>query len=138
MTTAQQINDEIQKEAIAFNNRIYDGLPLPEDILQKFRVGIMVGGTDKPELIKELISKDVSDLTWMQAGMVVNYVRRLPYERIFDTLGEALEYNIHLNEIVAYYNEICNKVDKDLESKRELKYKLAGLSNGTVAFKPKM
>ena len=131
--TPQQIDEEIAKETIAFNNKVYDGPALPEDILEKFSAGIMRGGTDRPELIKSIISKEVDELTWMEVGMVINYVKSLPFEINFDSLPEALEYLIALGKITTAYNEVCNKVDEDLMKKRELKYKLAGIGNGISA-----
>lgn len=125
--TAQQIDKELADEAIAFNNKLYDGRPLPEDIIHKVRQGIMIVGCKAHQSMKELIAKDVTELNWMEAGFVINFVQGIPYERIFDTVEEALDYHIMLGEIQRDYNEVTMQLEKELNQKRQMKYKLAGL-----------
>lgn len=126
--TAQEIDKQLAQEAVAFNNKLYDGRPLPADIIQKVRQGIMIVGCKSGhQAMKELITREVSDLTWMEAGFVINFVQLIPYERIFDTVEEALDYHILLNEIQKEYNEVTMQLEKEINQKRQMKYKLAGL-----------
>lgn len=127
--TAQEIDKSIAQEALAFNSKTYDGLPLPDDIMEKFRQGVMVVGFGEgnPHFYKELIGKPIEDLNWMEVGFVVNYVKRVPLDRLFDTLEEAVDYHVRLSEVQAAYNEVTVQLEKQLNQKRQMKYKLAGL-----------
>lgn len=129
--TAQEIDRQLAQEALAFNSKLYDGRPLPEDIIQKVRQGIMVlgckGAGEQASAMKALIAKNVTDLSWMEVGWVVNFVQNIPYERVFDTVEEALDYHINLGQIQKEYNEVTMQLEKELNQKRQMKYKLAGL-----------
>lgn len=87
----------------------------------------MVKGCTGHKSMKELIAKDVTELNWLEAGHVINFVQGIPYERIFDTVEEALDYHIMLGEIQKSYNEVTMQLEKELNQKRQMKYKLAGL-----------
>lgn len=129
--TAHEIDQQLAQEALAFNSKPYDGRPLPSDIIQKLRQGLMIigckGAGAQAAAMKELIARDVDDLTWMEAGWVINFVQGIPFERIFDTLEDALDYHILLGEIQREYNEVTMQLEKELNQKRQMKYKLAGL-----------
>lgn len=129
--TAQEIDKQLATEALAFNSKLYDGRPLPDDLIQKLRQGIMImgckGAGGQAAAMKELIAKDVTELSWMEAGWVINFVQSIPFERIFDTVEEALDYHILLGDIQKEYNEVTMQLEKELNQKRQMKYKLAGL-----------
>jgi hypothetical protein len=131
MTTEQDIHKQVEREYDKFRDALYDGPPLPADIIHKFRQGLMVvpWGTHKYNLFKvqELISKQPDELTWLEAGMVINFVTEVPYERLFDTLEDALAYQTALSGIIAQYNIVTSKKSKELESYRNRLLSTSGI-----------
>jgi hypothetical protein len=129
MNTEKNIEEKIKAESEAFNNKIYDGDELPEELMFQFRQAMMKTAPGDPYWAKAIIKKSVDKLTWREAGIVINYIKKLPYEWFFEDLDEAVDYHIHLVELTEKYNEVMQELAAELENKKDRMYKLSGFSN---------
>lgn len=130
--TQEQIINEAKKEMMDFNNKIYDGLPLPDDIFEKLEKGLFVAGFQDVELTKRLLGRDFETITWEETGMVINFIKGISPRELFDSLEETLEYRERLDEITRYYNKVSYEVQREINEKRDRKLKLSGHTKTAV------
>lgn len=137
MTSTDDINSQIEREFEKFRNKVYDG-ELPYGLIEKFKVGLMMSsaGQHKYNLqkVKEIIAKAENDLTWLEVGMVINFVTEIPWERIYDSLEEAINYNIELSDFMVEYNKVIGRKNNELEKMRTRLLNLSGINNKTTKF----
>lgn len=137
MTTRDEIQQQIEREYEKSRNKIYDG-ELPYGLLEKFKVGLFMAAYSQHKFnlikVKEIISKRDDQLTWMEVGMIANFVVEIPWERLFDNLEEALDYNIELSDFMVSYNDMITKKQKELERMRDRLLNLSGINNKTTKF----
>lgn len=132
MTSESQIAEQIQRDAQTFMEKPYDGLFIPEGLIDKFKVAIM---TIPPQAhnynlkkLKEVAAKKEYDLNFLEVGMIVNLIFQIPFERLYITVEEGLDYTIQLEELRNEYNQKVNEENKKLEKKRTRLLELSGIT----------
>ena len=135
MTHESEINKQIQERYDKLRNMIYDGPPLPSGLIEKFKVGIMLIPPAHHKFnmlrVKELINKKESELTWLEAGMVINFVQEIEPQKLFITIEETCDFLIGLTDIVSEYNKITSKWNKEIEALRNRLLNTSGIIKST-------
>lgn len=123
MTTEQEINKQIQEEYNKYRDAPYDGVPLPEEIIRLFKKAMMVVPYDDHKFnmvrVKEICEKGVKDLTWLEAGMVINFMQKVIPEKVFSSIEKYCEFMIANTFIVSEYNIVTNKWQRNIEAYKD-------------------
>ncbi len=128
----QEIEQKIKNESEAFNNKRYDGPALPEDIMHLFIKGSMQTAPSDPYWMREIVKKEFYELTWKEVGIIINFLKKLPYSFFFEDIHDGIDFHIKLMELTANYNEIMAELTAELEQKKDRLLKLSGGSNGII------
>ncbi len=132
MKQFKSIDEQIKDESEAFNNKRYDGPPLPEDIMFLFIKGSMQTAPSDPYWMREMVKKEAWELTWKEVGIIMNFLKKLPYSFFFEDIHDGIEFHIKLMELTVKYNEVMSELAAELEAKRDRLEKISGGSNGII------
>lgn len=131
----QDVEDELKKDYEVFNNRPYNGF-IPDGLMDKFKVALMVNapGTHQynPNYLKILITKTEGDLNFIDFGLIVNLLIDTPFEKIFITLEEAIDYLESLLKSKIEYNAQGKEFERKMMAKKKTLEKLYGLDKSTT------
>jgi hypothetical protein len=139
MTHESEIDKQIEALHDKHRMAIYDGPALPENIIDMFKVGLMVipvsdineGRGFNYIRVKEIVKKQVKELTWLEAGMIINFIQLVPPEKLFITLEEMLDFYIRLSDIVVEYNKTTSKWTREVEAIRSKLKSTSGIIKST-------
>ena len=132
MTTQHDIDEQFKKDYQKFWDQNFDAFT-PEGLIEKFKVAIMKipPGVHQYNLgvLERIFKKKEYDLNFLEVGMIVNQIFMIPFECLYITIEEGLEYTKQLEKLRIDFNEQVDKRQSELEKKRKRLYQLAGLTN---------
>lgn len=130
MTTAADIERQLQAEHQAFFASQF-AKELPDDLIERFKKALMASapGHHKyhSDKVKAIIVKKPYDLNYLDVGMIINLLFAVPFEKLYDSLEEAIEKNLELENIRELYNKIVNETEQRLSKKRGILLNLSGV-----------
>lgn len=121
MTTEQDINKMIQEKYDKYRNSIYDGsVPFPVEALRLFKKAMMVvpweGHQYNMVRVKEICDiESVAAITWLEAGMIMNFLNKVPPKEIFGSFSHYAEFMIAASDFHIEYNKVTEKWQREIE-----------------------
>lgn len=135
MTTAQDIENEINEDLRKFFQTIYDA-ELPSDILYKFRQALMFHNAHSlqgsPMVIRELLKTREGELKFIHVGIILNTFFSVPFNCMFDSPEEAMNAVDEFKQIEVEYNQKVSAIQKTLAKKKAIKMNLIGGGTNTL------
>lgn len=129
MTTIAEIDSQIKEDYNRFWHSQYDGA-LPSGIIFIFKQALMsqscMSLQGAPEVLREIISKTEDSLKIFEVGMVLNTVLNTPFDRMYESIEQALDAATEIKQIEIGYNKMVEEVGKKLERKRMKKMEICG------------
>lgn len=139
MTTEQEIDRQIAGDYKRFYDAVYDG-KLPDDLVERFKKVLMAlaPGTHmaRMDVCKGIISKKPYDLTNLEVGVVINLIFTAPFDKIYDTIEEAIDCNMELEKVRNGYNLAVDQMQKVLSGKKERLMDMGGVTKSVPFKKP--
>lgn len=132
MTTEQEINKQIQADYDIYRTKIYDGaLPIHDDLLKLFQKALMAIPYDQHNMnmvrVREILDKNVSELTWLEVGMVNNLLHRAAPEKLFSSPYRYCEFMIANCQFVIEYNSATEEWNRKIEAKKKVLTNTSGI-----------
>ena len=133
MTTETEINQQIDLEFKKWNDAVYEGDKLPNDIMEIFKKAIFrlapASHRIPADVIKKLAKTKVEDLTNMEVALVLNQISAVPLSGLYKDLFEALAKTAKIETIKMSYNLMVKNLNEVMEEKRQRLLKLSGVEN---------
>lgn len=138
MTSEREIDQQINNDLNRFYSSVFDG-ELPDDLLDRFKKSLMAlapaSTKYNSEAVKKIISKRVNELSFMDVGLIINAVFAVPFEKVYNSIEEAIDKNMELELIREKYNKSVDDMQQSLTKKKNTLMKLSGITH-SVPFKP--
>lgn len=117
--TEEDVNRELDADFQKFNASKYDG-NVPEKLIELFKDALFQSDPNSHQLhvskIRELFIKKDEDLTFFEAGLMINIILRVPLSRLYEDVYIALnrmeeleKFTIEFNAKVANFKEMLSR-----------------------------
>ena len=132
MTTVHDVEKLIETELASFNTSKYLGA-IPKDFIANFKKALLeVAPTVhqmRVKLMKELIHKKETELTFMEVGICINVIQAAPLYILSDDLDAALIKFQKIEELRIEWNTQRGRKEQELIQKKQTMISLAGGNN---------
>ena len=130
MTTAEQIEKQLNDEFQKFSNGIYSGkLEVPKNIIEIFKKGVMSIPPFAHKInfnkVKVIASKKVEELTYADLNDVIKLVLNTPLNSVYDNFDTAVKESIKIEKFVLAFNETISEFQDKLRMKKTTLQNLA-------------
>jgi hypothetical protein len=137
MTAQQNVDKQLQNDHEKFINSIYSGnVPVPVNILEIFRIGIMAMAPFQHRIqalrIKSILSKNLDELSNGDLNEIIKVVVNVPLQMVYDEIDEAIEKTIRLDKFVLCYNSMIEDFQREQQMRRAKLMELSGVNGGSV------
>lgn len=144
MTTTEDINKQIMKEYMEWNNSPYSGNPaLPKDLLTRFKTAAFYftptlesnqNTFRRPpvDVIKKIIGKKLKDLTNTDVPIILNTISSVPFDLLYENLEDALVKHHEVDELKIAFNLCVAEINRATEIKRNNLLSLSGGGTGKI------
>lgn len=136
--TVHEIERQIETELATFNLSLYFG-SLPKDFLINFKKCLIevapASHQIRVKVLKEIIKKKETELTFMEVGMCVNVIQSAPLHILSEDLDSAIIKLEKVEAVRIAWNDARGRKEQELIQKKQNLIKLAGAGggNGQVA-----
>lgn len=138
MTTQKEIDEQIQKEGIAFMNKVFD-YAIPDSLIRAFRNAVMAIplGVSKINIayLKNLGDKRTDEITHADADMMLKIMSQVPPKDMYDDYEEFLKEGPLVQEMGVVLKKILTEKEQKLRAKQLRLSQLAGITGNSVPFK---
>ena len=135
MTSQRDIEIQIAAEKQTFYLSKFDG-KLPSDLIERFEKALMVSAPGQHQYhmdkVKLILSKEESELNYLELGMVINLLFSVPFDKLYSNLDEALEKNIELESVRIVYNTHVKETEDKLIKKKNILMNLSGVTKAPL------
>lgn len=136
--TRQEIEKEINDEFTKFMNSKFPNI-LPKNFMELFKKALMKVDIGKFQLrvvpLKEVLTKNLKDLTVTEVGIMCNVITSVPFEGMYQTLDEALNSRMRLENVIVEFNTLKREQEVKLTQKKETMINLTGAGGGSILAK---
>lgn len=136
--TRQEIEKEINDEFTKFMNSKFPNI-LPKNFMELFKKALMKVDIGKFQLravpLKEVLTKNLKDLTVTEVGIMCNVITSVPFEGMYQTLDEALNSRMRLENVIIEFNTLKRDKEVKLTQKKETMINLTGAGGGSILAK---
>ena len=141
MTTQKDIDEQIRKDVRIFNDKIYDGYPIPEPdkLMSRFRRAVRSVSNEKTThnlaYVKTLAKKRPDELSFVEVGMIVNVIFMAKPSDVFDSFDEYVDVGAELQNLNVEYNKAIKEMEEKMKKKHATLSSLAGITGNSTQFK---
>ena len=110
MTTEQEIEKQLNAQTLKWNEKIYDGKPLPADFIKIFKRAIFTIPPASHQYnmnkVKKMISQRADEVTMVEVGMMINVIYSTPPEKIYSSIEEAVDTTLIFDGVREEFNRV--------------------------------
>lgn len=133
MMTKEDIARQMTKRSEEAYSRPYTGrAAFPDDIIDVYKKAVMAhsySGLENSDTqkIKQVAGKRHDDLSIIEVGWVINVIFSTPFDKLFASFEEAMDWVDKLNEVREEYKVITTAIQKELIRQQDALLKIAGI-----------
>ena len=131
--TELEVNRIIDKDFDDFNQAVYGGEKLPDDIIELFKKAIFKMPPTllraSSETLKRLAKTKPEKLTNYEVGFVLNQVSAVPFCDLYPDLWVALSKTKQIEQLKVAYNVMIKSINETMDKKKESLLNLSGNGN---------